>query len=156
MAAMEVIPLDELHNFVVIGELGLDGSIAPVTGALLAAIQANAHDKGLFCPQACGPEAAWSGNEMVLAANTLLAIINHLKGHHIIAPARKGDKHVDTAFLDLSDIKGQETGKRALEIAASGGHNLLMSGPPGSGKSMLAAIAGLLPPMDMNEALSYR
>ena len=155
MAAMEVIPLDELHNFVVIGELGLDGSIAPVTGALLAAIQANAHDKGLFCPQACGPEAAWSGNEMVLAANTLLAIINHLKGHHIIAPARKGDKYVDTAFLDLSDIKGQETGKRALEIAASGGHNLLMSGPPGSGKSMLAArLPGLLPPMDMNEALS--
>ena len=155
MAAMQVIPLDDLHNFVVIGELGLDGSIAPVTGALLAAIQANAHDKGLFCPLACGPEAAWSGNAMILAANTLLTIINHLKGHHIITPARKSDKRVDTAFLDLSDIKGQETGKRALEIAAAGGHNLLMSGPPGSGKSMLAArLLGVLPPMDMNEALS--
>ncbi|MBF0166212.1 MAG: YifB family Mg chelatase-like AAA ATPase [Alphaproteobacteria bacterium] len=154
LAAMGVLPEDELAEFVALGELGLDGSIAPVAGVLPAAIAANALDKGLICPQAQGGEAAWAGEMRVLAPASLLALVNHFKGTQVLSPPRGEIDQEEAGHLDLKDIKGQETAKRALEVAAAGGHNLLMIGPPGAGKSMLAQrLPGILPPLSPAEAL---
>ncbi|MBF0356742.1 MAG: YifB family Mg chelatase-like AAA ATPase [Alphaproteobacteria bacterium] len=154
LAAMGVLPEVELAEFVALGELGLDGSIAPVTGVLPAAIAANALDKGLICPQAQGGEAAWAGEMRVLAPASLLALVNHFKGTQVLSPPRGEIDQEAVGHLDLKDIKGQETAKRALEVAAAGGHNLLMIGPPGAGKSMLAQrLPGILPPLSPAEAL---
>ncbi|MDK9721030.1 MAG: YifB family Mg chelatase-like AAA ATPase [Rhodospirillales bacterium] len=154
LAAMGVLPQDELSEFVALGEMGLDGSIAPVAGVLPAAIAANALDKGLICPAAQGGEAAWAGDIRVLAPASLLSLVNHFKGTQVLQAPRGEIDDEAIAHLDLADIKGQETAKRALEIAASGGHNLLMIGPPGAGKSMLASrLPGILPPLSPAEAL---
>ena len=153
LVAMGILPGDEMAGYVVLGELGLDGTLAPVAGVLAAAISAHAADKGLICPGPQGGEAAWSGTH-VLAPASLLALINHFKGTQILSPPTPEIAEEQGRFLDLRDIKGQESAKRALEVAAAGGHNLLMIGPPGSGKSMLAArLPGLLPPLDPAEAL---
>lgn len=123
-------------------------------GVLLAAIAAGEENKSLICPSETGPEAAWAGGGDVIAPLDLLQLINHFKGTQIITPPMPGIVEGLESLPDLSDIKGQETAKRALEITAAGGHNLLMIGPPGAGKSMLASrLPGILPPLSSEEAL---
>jgi magnesium chelatase family protein len=154
LAAMGVLPASEIANYVALGELSLDAQITAVAGVLPAAIAASEQQRGLICPAACGPEAAWAGSVEIIAAPSLIALVNHMKGAQVLNPpvAKLADDM--RSVPDLKDVKGQETAKRALEIAAAGGHNLLMIGPPGAGKSMLAQrLPGLLPPLDAREAL---
>ena len=154
LGAMAVIDVEALADYVVVGELGLDGRIAPSPGVLLAAMHAGAAGRGLVCPAAQGAEAAWAGSVEVLAAPDLLALINHFKGHGLLAAPPPGEIEPAGHGPDLRQVKGQEVAKRALEIAAAGGHNLLMVGPPGAGKSLMAScLPGILPPLDAAEAL---
>jgi len=154
MVEMGVIPRDALDRYVVIGELRLDGQIAAVSGALPAAIAAGSYGMGLICPEGNGPEAAWSGDVPILAPRSLVALINHFKGHSALTAPEPGAVLATAHKLDLREVKGQEGPKRALEIAAAGGHNLMFVGPPGSGKSMLAQrLPGILPPLNARELL---
>lgn len=154
LAAMDALPSDVLDQACVLGELGLDGTIRAVSGVLPAAIAASSQDLDLICPQGCGSEAAWAGDVSVVAAPDLIALVNHLKGRQLLTPPEPTLAEAHAAHPDLKDIKGQESAKRALEVAAAGGHNLLMVGPPGAGKSMLAArLPGLLTPLSPAEAL---
>ena len=154
LAAMGVVDAEALADYVIVGELGLDGRVAASPGVLLAAIHASGEGKGLICPAAQGAEAAWAGEIDVIAAPDVLALINHLKGHGLLAAPAPGAIEEAAFGPDLKQVKGQETAKRALEIAAAGGHNLLMIGPPGAGKSLLAScLPGILPPLDATEAL---
>jgi magnesium chelatase family protein len=154
LGAMGVIDAETLASHVVVGELGLDGRLAPSPGVLLAALHASERELGLICPATQGSEAAWAGNVEVIAAPDLLSLIAHFKGGAQLLPPLPGVADAPVALADLKQVKGQETAKRALEIAAAGGHNLLMSGPPGAGKSLMAAcLPGILPELTPAEAL---
>lgn len=157
LVAMGIIPADAISDHVVLGELGLDGSLRNVSGVLPTAMHAAANDNGLICPALCRAEAQWSGLETILSPKTLLQFINHLKGTQVLSDEQhvpQSTENDQKVGKDLSDIKGQETAKRALEITAAGGHNLLMCGIPGSGKSMLAErLPTILPPLSPRQAL---
>jgi len=154
LAAMGIVDAEHLGDHLVVGELGLDGRLAPVPGVLLAALHAASRDLTLICPATQGAEAAWAGTDGVLAAPDLLALINHLKGATILPRPAPGEAEPPVSAPDLALVKGQETARRALEIAAAGGHNLLMIGPPGAGKSLMAScLPGILPPLAPAEAL---
>jgi magnesium chelatase family protein len=154
LISMGVLPQDEIEGYVALGELSLDGNLLPVAGVLPAAMHGLTEDKGLICPQANGGEAAWSGLDNVLAPSSLLALINHFKGTQVLSPPACETQSSSGRFTDMREIRGQHTARRALEVAAAGGHNLLMVGPPGAGKSMLAScLPGILPPLDAREIL---
>ena len=155
MMAMEVISPDLLAGAIALGELGLDGSIKPVRGSLSSALLASREGRFLICPKECGGEAVWgSGESEVIAADHLTSLLQHLKGHSRLAPPQGIMAHASPYEGDMVDIHGQEVAKRALLIAASGRHNMIMVGPPGTGKSMLAMrMMSILPPLQAAEAL---
>ncbi|MGW9332490.1 YifB family Mg chelatase-like AAA ATPase [Bosea sp. NPDC055594] len=155
MAAIGAIPADALAGYTVLGELALDGSISPVAGVLPAAIAADARGQGLICPAASGAEAAWAAQDLdILAPRSLIQLANHFKGTQVMARPQPSVARQSGPLPDLAEIKGQESAKRVLEIAAAGGHNLLMNGPPGAGKSMLASrLPSILPPLNPRELL---
>lgn len=154
LTALGVVPQDAVETMLAVGELSLDGALTGVAGVLPAALAAHAQGKTLVCPEANGPEAAWAGEVEILAPATLLQLVNHIKGHQLLARPEMQPMTRATTVRDLADVRGQDTAKRALEIAAAGAHNLLMSGPPGAGKSMLAScLPGILPPMSPSEML---
>jgi magnesium chelatase family protein len=154
LAAMDVLPREEIAGYAGLGELSLDGTLNKVAGVLPAAIAASSQELGLICPAGQGGEAAWAGRIEVLAPGDLLALINHFRGTQVLTPPDPAGVAAAARGPDLSEVKGMETARRALEVAAAGGHNLLLIGPPGAGKSMLAArLPGLLPDLEPREAL---
>jgi magnesium chelatase family protein len=154
LAAMGVTDAEQLTEYIAVGELALDARIVPSPGVLLAALFASGAEAGLICPRAQGAEARWASGVPVVAAPDLASLLNHLKGTQRLPEPQPGEVEPRLPGPDLKMVKGQETAKRALEIAAAGGHNLLMIGPPGAGKSLLAScLPGLLPELTPPEAL---
>lgn len=154
LAALEILPAEAVGQVVALGELALDGRLAPIAGALPAAMAAAEDDRALLVPRACGPEAAWVGAVPVFAPRSLREAIDHLTDRAPLARAIAGEAEISSDYEDLADVKGQELARRAIEISASGCHHLLMVGPPGATKTMLAKrLPGILPPLTPQEAL---
>jgi len=154
LGTMDILPPEELAGFAALGELSLAGDVVPVAGILPAAISASEREWGLICAAAQGPEAAWAGKLQILAAPDLISLINHFRGTQILSPPEVAGLTEQHTGPDLAQVKGMELARRAMEIAAVGGHHMLMLGPPGAGKSMLAArLPGLLPDLTPMEAL---
>lgn len=155
LAAMELIPQDALDGHLVLGELALDGRIMSVQGVLSVALGASARGMGVICPAANAAEASWAGGEgALIAPDSLMAWINHVKGVQLIAAPNLAHKPQLVQGTDMAQVKGHAGARRALEIAAAGGHNLLMIGPPGTGKSLLAScLPSILPELTPKEML---
>lgn len=155
MVGMGALPADALEGLTALGELALDGTLLPVSGILPAAVGANMRSHGLICPETCGPEAAWASPDLpIIAARSLIQLANHFRGTQVLRRPTPAINTADQSLPDLGDLTGQESARRALEIAAAGGHHMLMCGPPGAGKSMLAArLPSILPPLSPRELL---
>ncbi len=155
LCAMGILPTDELSKYLILGEIGLDGTIVNAAGVLPASVWANNNNLGIICPKTQGCEARWAGHTNIIAPNHILDLINHFKGSQILPiPQMPVMEQSKTKTGDMSEVKGQVAAKRALEIAAAGNHAMLMVGPPGSGKTMLASrLAGILPDMTPTEVL---
>ncbi len=155
LAASEQVPAASLAELECLGELALSGELRPVQGVLPAALAARAAGRTLVVPRANAEEASLASGLKVLAVDHLLQIAAHLNGHTPLSPYQaNGLLRQEAAYPDLAEVQGQLAAKRALLIAASGGHNLLLSGPPGTGKTLLASrLPGLLPPLSEEEAL---
>jgi magnesium chelatase family protein len=155
LVAMGIVTQESVGQRIILGEVSLDGRIQPVSGVLPASMHALSEGVGIICPEANGQEATWAGEDAdILAPASLLALIGHLKGERTLAAPERKARHVSGSHPDLAHVRGHKHAKRALEIAAAGGHNMLMVGPPGTGKSMLAScLPGILPPLTPAEML---
>lgn len=155
LCVMGILPEAELSKYVIMGEVSLNGAIQKTNGILPASVWANKNEMGIICPFENGGEARWAGHTNILAPAHILDLINHFRGTQILpVPEVITPKHNISNIGDLAEVHGQVAAKRALEIAAAGGHAMLMVGPPGSGKTMLASrLADILPEMTPSEIL---
>ena len=156
LCAMGVMPEKELSKYIIMGEVGLDGTIQKSSSILPASVFAGKSGIGIICPKDNGAEARWAGHTNILAPKHILELINHFKGTQVLPVPEMPQNNGEDAFSvgDFAEVKGQRMAKRALEIAAAGGHAVLMVGPPGAGKTMLASrMPSILPEMTAEEIL---